>query len=162
LFSSILAIKACQENQLKHPRCVITIEGSEEGEIDDLIYYLNKYKDLLGNPTLVICLDAGGCSKDTLSITSSLRGCYNFNLKAKIAENSMHSGISGGVAPNPFHILTTIIGKICDPLTQKVVEPFHVEIPEHRLKECRDVANKLPLYSSSLPLLPNVKTLAYS
>jgi len=40
LFTAILAIKSCQELGLPHPRCVITIEGSEEGEIDDLIYYL--------------------------------------------------------------------------------------------------------------------------
>ena len=32
-FSAILAIKACQEKGLSHPRCVITIEGSEEGEM---------------------------------------------------------------------------------------------------------------------------------
>jgi acetylornithine deacetylase/succinyl-diaminopimelate desuccinylase-like protein len=32
-FSAVLAIKACQANGLSHPRCVITIEGSEEGEM---------------------------------------------------------------------------------------------------------------------------------
>jgi acetylornithine deacetylase/succinyl-diaminopimelate desuccinylase-like protein len=31
-FTAILAIKACQDNGLSHPRCIITIEGSEEGE----------------------------------------------------------------------------------------------------------------------------------
>ncbi len=40
-FTSVLAIKACQELNLKHPKCVITIEGSEEGELEDLVYYLN-------------------------------------------------------------------------------------------------------------------------
>lgn len=140
---------------------MITIEGSEEGEIDDLIYYLNTYKALLGKPTLVICLDAGGCSKETISITSTIRGVFNFDLRATIAENSMHSGISGGVAPNPFHILTSIINQICDPKTQKVAAAFHVEIPEHRLRECRDVSKILPLYSQSLPLLSQVKSLSY-
>lgn len=32
-FSSLLAIKACQALGKTHPRCVITIEGSEEGEM---------------------------------------------------------------------------------------------------------------------------------
>ena len=32
-FTSILAIKACQSLGKPHPRCVITIEGSEEGEM---------------------------------------------------------------------------------------------------------------------------------
>ena len=74
-FSSVLAIKACQENGLPHPRCVITIEGSEEGELDDLIYYLDKYIDLLGKPDLVFCLDAGGFSNQTVGVVTSLKGC---------------------------------------------------------------------------------------
>ena len=32
-FSALLAVKACQESEGSHPRCVITIEGSEEGEM---------------------------------------------------------------------------------------------------------------------------------
>ena len=32
-FTSILAVKACQETGKGHPRCIITIEGSEEGEM---------------------------------------------------------------------------------------------------------------------------------
>ncbi len=40
----------------------------------DLLHYLNTYKHLLGNPNLVICLDSSAYSKDTVSITSSLRG----------------------------------------------------------------------------------------
>ena len=53
-----MSIKACQELGLGHPRVVITIEGSEEGELADLIFYMEKYKGELGNPDLVICLDA--------------------------------------------------------------------------------------------------------
>jgi hypothetical protein len=44
---------------------------------DDLLYYMGAYKHLMGNPNLVICLDAGAISRDTLSITSSLRGCLS-------------------------------------------------------------------------------------
>ena len=32
-FTSILAVKACQDLGKSHPRCIITIEGSEEGEM---------------------------------------------------------------------------------------------------------------------------------
>ena len=64
---------------------MITIEGSEEGEIDDLVYYLKTYKHLLDNPTLVVCLDAGALSEDTIAITSTLRGCITFDIKASVA-----------------------------------------------------------------------------
>ena len=35
---------------------------------------MEKYKDLLGNPDLVICLDAGGFSNETLAIITTLKG----------------------------------------------------------------------------------------
>lgn len=63
---------------------MITIEAAEESNTYlsiniytyrvDLLYYLNTYKHLLGNPNLVICLDSSAYSKETISITSSLRG----------------------------------------------------------------------------------------
>lgn len=68
-FTSLLAIEACQRLQLSHPRCTITIEGSEEGEIEDLIHYMKHYKGELGNPDIVICLDAEAYSEDTVTVT---------------------------------------------------------------------------------------------
>lgn len=101
-FSACLCIKACQDLGLKHPRVVITIEGSEEGEIDDLKFYLKKFNEELGNPDLVFCLDAGGDSKETMTITTTLRGCLNFDLKVTVGEDNLHSGLGGGMMPQPF------------------------------------------------------------
>lgn len=81
LFGAILSIKACQELGLGHPRCVITIEGSEEGEIEDLIFYMQKHVEELRNPELVICIDAVANNTSTIFVTSTLRGCLNFDLK---------------------------------------------------------------------------------
>lgn len=81
-FTAILTIKACQTLGLRHPRCTITIEGSEEGEIEDLIHYIKHYKQLLGSPDLIICLDSLAYTEDTLTVTNSLRGCLNFDLTA--------------------------------------------------------------------------------
>jgi len=74
LFCAILSVKACQTLGLGHPRVVVTIEGSEEGTTDDLIFYMQKYKGELGNPSLVICLDSGGIDTSTFFVTSTLRG----------------------------------------------------------------------------------------
>lgn len=48
LFTAITSIKACQALGKSHPSIVITIEGSEEGEIFDLKYYMSNFKHLLG------------------------------------------------------------------------------------------------------------------
>jgi acetylornithine deacetylase/succinyl-diaminopimelate desuccinylase-like protein len=70
---------------------LITIEGSEEGEIDDLVHYLKNYKHLLGNPSLVICLDSVAMSKNHLTITNSLRGLMKFDIKVSVATENLHS-----------------------------------------------------------------------
>lgn len=82
-YAAVLAIKACQVNELPHPRIVITIEADEEGgNLDDLIYYMNTYKDtLIGSPTVVFCLDSDAFRDDTLVISSSLRGNLSKQLK---------------------------------------------------------------------------------
>lgn len=47
---------------------------------DDLKFYLQNLKDQLGDPNIVFCLDAGGDSDDTMTVTTTLRGCLNFDL----------------------------------------------------------------------------------
>lgn len=91
---------------------MITIEGSEEGEIDDLVHYLKTYKHLLDNPSLVICLDAGALDESTLFLQSTLRGVITFDIKASVAENNSHSGIGGGVVPNVYCILNSLLMRV--------------------------------------------------
>ena len=101
-FTALLSIEACQSLGLSHPRCIITIEGSEEGEIQDLIHYIQHYKSDLGKPDLIICLDAGAHTPKTITVTNSLRGVVNFDLTATVATNNCHSGLGGGIIPNTY------------------------------------------------------------
>lgn len=142
-FSALLAIKACQELGKPHPRCTITIEGSEEGELDDLLYYLKNYKHMLGDPSIVFCLDSMS-QEFTLVSVNSLRGYFDFNLTVEVGENSVHSGMAGGIIPNPILIANHIISRLVDFKTQEVIHPsFIVDIPEHVIQEQREAAPKL-------------------
>ena len=60
----------------------------------------------------MICLDAVSSSEDTITITSSLRGCITFDIKVSICENNIHSGVGGGVCPNAFIILNRLLMRI--------------------------------------------------
>lgn len=126
LFTAITAVKACQVAGKSHPKVVITIEGSEEGEIHDLIHYLKSYKHLLDEPTLVVCLDAGALTEDTITITSTLRGCITFDVTVKVAENNCHSGIGGGIMPNPYNIMNCVLMRVQDYKTQEVIEELQL------------------------------------
>ena len=93
---------------LPHPRCIITIEGSEEGEIDDLEHYLKKYKAKLGSPDLVICLDSVALTNEAFFITSTLRGCINLDITIETGTSNYHSGYSG-IYPQPYPILNQLL-----------------------------------------------------
>jgi acetylornithine deacetylase/succinyl-diaminopimelate desuccinylase-like protein len=116
-FCALLAIKTCQEKKLGHPRCIIQIEGSEEGEIDDLVHYLKTYKEYLGNPDLVICLDAIANTTTAFWITSTLRGCANFDITVRTGTNHLHSGYSG-YYPQAYPIMNRLLGRLVDFETQ--------------------------------------------
>ena len=98
---------------------MIAIEGSEEGDTADLIHYLAKLKDQLDNPSLVICLDTATLTDKTIMITSSLRGAVTFDLTASVAHTHMHSGMAGGIFPNPYIILNNLLSRIHDFKTHK-------------------------------------------
>lgn len=118
-----MSVKACQELGLGHPRVVVTIEGSEEGEIDDLLFYMKKHKDELGSPDLVICLDAIANNTQSLFVTSTLRGIFNFDIKVQTGKSNMHSGFSGAF-PQPYPIMNRLISRIFNFETQELLPQF--------------------------------------
>ena len=71
-----------------------------------------KYKGDLHNPDLVICLDSFAYSDKTMTITSSLRGYYDFDLSATVGKQAVHSGVAGGVMPMAFPILNNLLQRV--------------------------------------------------
>ncbi len=67
-------------------------------------------------------------------MSSTLRGCLNFDLSVHAFKENLHSGYSG-IVPDPYFIGMNLINKIMDFKTHKVISDFEVDIPEGRLKE---------------------------
>ena len=105
LFSSILAIKTIQQNGGAHGRVVLLIEGSEESGSPHLMHYIDCLKDKIGKIDLMVCLDSGALSYDTLWITTSLRGCSMIDVTVEILEEAIHSGVGSGFVADSFMIL---------------------------------------------------------
>lgn len=121
---------------------------------------MKNYKHLMGNPSVVFCLDASS-QEFTLVSSSSLRGYFDFDLNVQIAENGMHSGIAGGIAPNPIWIAMHVLSRIIDFKTQEVIHPaFIPDIPDHVMKEQEEVAAKLGSQFKHFPFLEGVKSVS--
>ena len=144
LFASMCAIKALKEQGVKHARCVIMIEFSEESGSPDLPPYVDHFKDIIGDVDLVICLDSGAGNYDQLWSTTSLRGMIGGSVRVDILREGVHSGDASGVVPSSFRILRQLLNRLEDADTGKIVlDALHDEIPQQRIDQAGLVAESL-------------------
>ena len=161
LFAAVTAIKALQTQKIPHGRCVILIETCEESGSFDLEYYLEKYKQNIGSPGLVVCLDSGCGDYKRIWITTSLRGAIVGQLDANILTQSIHSGKSGIVASS-FRILRQVLDRIEDSKTGELLVPeLYGQIPEKRLEQINQTAQILnKSLISAIPLVNGAVTMS--
>ena len=161
-FSSLLAIKALQEQNIPHARCVVIIEACEESGSYDLPFYIDHLANRIGQPELVICLDSGCGNYDQLWNTTSLRGLIGGDLKIEVLKEGVHSGDASGIVSSSFRILRQLLDRIDDPKTGFVLaDEFNVGIPESRIKQARlaskvlgeTVFSKFPFIDDTKPIL---------
>jgi acetylornithine deacetylase/succinyl-diaminopimelate desuccinylase-like protein len=141
IFGSLAAIEALRDQNLPHGRCVVIIEACEESGSPDLAAYIDHLKDRIGTPSLVVCLDSGCGNYDQLWVTTSLRGMISGNLKVEVLTEGVHSGDASGVVPSSFRIMRSILERLEDQETGKIVpDDFYVEIPSERQSQAATAA----------------------
>jgi acetylornithine deacetylase/succinyl-diaminopimelate desuccinylase-like protein len=144
LFASLAAIRALQEQDVPHARCVVLIEGCEESGSVDLPYYVEALAGRIGTPSLVVCLDAGCGNYEQLWMTTSLRGMVLGTLSVEVLTEGVHSGSGTGVAPSSFRILRTLLGRIESEVTgDLLVDECYADIPKERREQAEVVAEAL-------------------
>lgn len=143
-FASLLAIKALQEQNIAHARCVVIIEACEESGSYDLPFYIDHLAERIGQPDLVICLDSGCGNYEQLWNTTSLRGLIGGVLRVEILTEGVHSGDASGVVPSSFRILRQLLDRIDSYHNGIVSAPqFNVTIPVQRIEQARQAAEVL-------------------
>ena len=142
-FAALTAIEALQAQGVRHSRCVVLIEASEESGSPDLPAYVEKLAERI-RPGLVVCLDSGCGDYEHLWATTSLRGVVSGTLKVEVLAEGVHSGAASGIVPSSFRILRQVLDRIEDTRTGEIlVRECHVEVPPHRLEEVKAVAATL-------------------
>lgn len=58
-FAYTVIMKGLQKYDMPHDRIVFLFETDEESGSQDIVYYLDKEKDFVKTPDIVICSDAG-------------------------------------------------------------------------------------------------------
>jgi acetylornithine deacetylase/succinyl-diaminopimelate desuccinylase-like protein len=162
-FASITALRALQEQRIKHARCVVIIEGCEESGSYDLPFYLDALADRIGSPSLVVCLDSGCANYDQLWATTSLRGIVTGDLSVELLREGVHSGGASGIVASSFRVLRQLLSRLEDDRTGVILpEDLHAAIPVERVADAERLAGILgeEVYRH-LPLLPGAEPVSH-
>ena len=144
VFSSVTAIAALKAQRVPLPRCVVLIEACEESGSSDLPAHLAALGDWIGEPSLVVCLDAECGNYEQVWCTTSLRGNLIGTLRVRILTEGVHSGMATGIAPTAFRILEQLLGRIESPVTgDLLLDELHVPVPADRQRQASAAARVL-------------------
>lgn len=158
-FMSVLLVKAYQTLGIEHPRVVLFFETDEESGSKDLMYYVDEFKDVIGKPDIILCLDSGALSYDSINITTSLRGMCSFTFRVSVLSEGVHSGDASGVTPSVFRIARQLLERVESVKTGEVVSDFHVNIPSDKYTQAEKVIKIVGKgKESEFPFLEGVKT----
>jgi len=106
------------------PRTILVLETEEESGSPNLIPLLTSAASVIGNLDVCFCLDSGCLDYEQLWTTSSLRGMAKLELKVECGVTGYHSGEVGGLIPETFRIVRSLLNRLDDVETGAVHEDF--------------------------------------
>jgi acetylornithine deacetylase/succinyl-diaminopimelate desuccinylase-like protein len=122
----------------------------------------------IGTPDLVVCLDSGAGNYEQLWLTTSLRGLVIGTLTVRVLEQGQHSGSASGIVPSSFRILRTLLSRIEDERSGRLLLPeLHTAIPPERRDQAERAAAilgdsvwaELPWHASTQPMAADASAL---
>jgi acetylornithine deacetylase/succinyl-diaminopimelate desuccinylase-like protein len=159
VFSSLTAIAALKAQKIPLARCVLLIEACEESGSVDLPAHLEALGDAIGDPSLVVCLDAECSNYDQVWCTTSLRGNLVGRLTVRVLTEGVHSGMATGIAPTPFRIAAQLLARIENSVTgDLLLDELQVTLPKDRRAQVTAAAQVLgDEVAGKLPWAPGVQ-----
>jgi cysteinylglycine-S-conjugate dipeptidase len=91
----------------------VLIEGEEEIGSPTLHAFLTAHRDELRSDVLVLA-DAGNWSVGVPGLTYSLRGIAGAEIEVRALDGPVHSGMAGGVVPDPVMALARMLASLVD------------------------------------------------
>ena len=130
LMTFVEALRAYKETQGALPcRITILFEGEEESGSPSLKPFLEANAAELKADYALIC-DTGMWDRETPAISAGLRGLVGEEIIVKAADRDLHSGLFGGAAANPIHILTDILAGLHDETGRVTLDNFYDGVEE--------------------------------
>ncbi|MBB3567533.1 M20/M25/M40 family metallo-hydrolase [Rhizobium sp. BK491] len=130
LMTFVEAVRAYKETRGALPvRITILFEGEEESGSPSLKPFLEANAAELKADFALVC-DTGMWDGDTPAISAGLRGLVGEEIVITAADRDLHSGLFGGAAANPIHILTDILAGLHDETGRITLPGFYEGVEE--------------------------------
>ncbi len=122
MFALVKALESLLQADGKLPVNVkVLIEGEEEAGGESIEAYVKAHPERLA-ADLALIYDTGMPMVGIPAITYGLRGILHTELEVRGAKRDLHSGVYGGIAPNPLHALALVLAGLKD-------RDGHIHIP---------------------------------
>ncbi|MCX6968413.1 MAG: dipeptidase [Verrucomicrobia bacterium] len=108
---------------------IFLVEGEEESGSESLGRFLEEHREELACDLIAIS-DTGMVARGVPALTYGLRGILSMEVKLHGAEGDLHSGIYGGVAPNPATLLARLLACLHDARFRVAVPGFYDAVVE--------------------------------
>lgn len=143
-FAQILAIESHLAVHGRLPcNVLLLLEGEEENGSPNIADFVRAHRDLLKSD-LVVTADGPLHESGRPIITYGVRGIAAFELRARAANRDVHSGLFGGVVPNPIWTLVHLLATMKNPAGEITIDGFYEDVMVPTELE-RTAAARLPL-----------------
>ncbi|MFK7896893.1 MAG: M20/M25/M40 family metallo-hydrolase [Myxococcota bacterium] len=123
------ALKAWLASGQKPPvNLKIVVEGEEEIGSEHLAEFLRAHHERLAADVIVLS-DTANLETGLPSITTSLRGILNVDVRVKALDHPVHSGMWGGPVPDATSALAQLLGRLFDQDGEVAIPDFAGDVP---------------------------------
>jgi acetylornithine deacetylase/succinyl-diaminopimelate desuccinylase-like protein len=134
------------------------IEGEEEISGESLPRYIRANGSRLKTDAVLVW-DSGFDEDDHPTLATALRGLLYVELHARGAAVDLHSGMYGGVAPNPINTLARIVGDLKDRHGHITIPHFYDAVVRPSPEELASWKKKDAGYAETVKRMSGVKVL---
>lgn len=134
------------------------IEGEEEVSGESLARYLRANGSKLKTDSVLVW-DGGFDEADNPTLATALRGILYVELHATGAAVDLHSGMYGGVAPNPINTLGLVLGALKDRKGHITIPGFYDDVRTPSAEEMADWKKKDEHYARMVQKMSGARAL---